>query len=191
MLESISLEIANYWTSNGFLTETNKNCGTLVAFDWKERDGEYYLSEINTNIDLGELESKNFKYDDFIKFLKNYNFKILLGLVNVVGGPDREWLYRLNLLTKGNNIDYEEFVVDTYPTPVPEFDIPDNVFILRYSYDEYSAIDRMAANQYEFKTFINKSKWKKYYKECHGEKKRVIVFCSDKENLVLHEEFVK
>jgi len=36
MLEEISLEISNYWTSNDFLTESNKNCGTLVAFDWRE-----------------------------------------------------------------------------------------------------------------------------------------------------------
>jgi len=187
MLESISLEVANYWTSNGFLTETNKRCGTFVAFDWRQG----YLTEINTNIDLGKLESKNFKFDDLVKFLKNYNFNLVLGLVNVVGGPDREWIHRLKLLLKDNNIDYEEFIVDTYPTPVPKFDIPDNVFILRYSYDEYSAIDRMAANQYEFKTFINKSKWKEYYKESHGEKNRVIVFCNDKENLVLHKEFDK
>ena len=55
MLEEISLEISNYWTSNDFLTETNKNCGTLVAFDVVEDN----ITEINTNIDLGELESRN------------------------------------------------------------------------------------------------------------------------------------
>jgi len=51
MKEEISLEISNYWTSNDFLTETNKNCGTLVAFDWREKNEEYYLTEINTNRD--------------------------------------------------------------------------------------------------------------------------------------------
>ena len=42
MLEEISLEISNYWTSNDFLTESNKNCGTLVAFDWEKyyKDGD-------------------------------------------------------------------------------------------------------------------------------------------------------
>ena len=57
MLEEISLEISNYWTSNDFLTESNKSSGTFVAFDWRDD----HLTEINTNIDLGELESKNFK----------------------------------------------------------------------------------------------------------------------------------
>ena len=69
MIEKISLEIANYWTSNDFLTETNKNCGTLVAFDWVkedsqidlaipsssfdwvEEDSQYSLVDFNTNID--------------------------------------------------------------------------------------------------------------------------------------------
>mgnify|MGYP003324426675 CR=1 FL=1 len=53
MLESVSLDIANYWTSNDFLTESNKNCGTLVAFDWVKEGEEYYLTEINTNVNLG------------------------------------------------------------------------------------------------------------------------------------------
>ena len=55
MLEEISLEISNYWTSNDFLTESNKSSGTFVAFDWRKN----YLSEINTNIDLEELDRKS------------------------------------------------------------------------------------------------------------------------------------
>ena len=78
-IEDISLEIVNHWTSNDFLTETNKNCGTLVAFDVVEDN----ITEINTNIDLGELESRNFKYDDFIDFLKRNNFTFVLGLRNI------------------------------------------------------------------------------------------------------------
>ena len=64
--EEITLEISNYWLANDYFTERNKNCGTLVAFDWI---GDY-LSEINTNIDLGDVERINFYYDTFIEFLK-------------------------------------------------------------------------------------------------------------------------
>ena len=78
MLESVSLDISNYWTSNDFLTESNKNCGTLVAFDWVEG----YLTEINTNIDLGDLEFDGFKFDTFVEFLKKNNFIFVLGLRN-------------------------------------------------------------------------------------------------------------
>ena len=52
-IEKISLDIANYWISNNFFTESNNKCGTLVAFDWVEG----YLTEINTNIDLNDLRN--------------------------------------------------------------------------------------------------------------------------------------
>jgi len=189
MLESISLDIANYWTSNDFLTETNKSCGTFVAFDWREG----YLTEINTNIDLKELECENFKFDVFVDFLKNNNFNHVLGLRNVAfeDNPSSEWTGKLKEILKSNDMDYDEYVVDQWPLRIPEFDVPDNIFILRYSYDAYSRIDQFAAQNVLFKDFMIKSDWKKYYKKSYGQKKRVIVLCSDKENLVLHESFDK
>ena len=193
MFESVSLDITNYWTSNDFLTESNKNCGTLVAFDWREKNEEYYLTEINTNIDLGKLESKDFKFDELIEFLKKNNFTFVLGLRNIVEGPSEEWTDKLKESLKSNNIDYEEFVVDIYPTQVPEFDIPDNIFILRYSYDPYNKVDTLAASNILFGDFIKKSgDWEKYYKDIKSKKKlRIIIFCNDIENLILHEEYIK
>jgi hypothetical protein len=188
MLGSISLEVANYWTSNDFLTESNKNCGTLVAFDWVDD----YLTEINTNIDLGELESKNFKFDELIEFLKKNNFTFVLGLRNIVEGPSEEWTDKLKETLKSNSMDYDEYVVDKWPLRIPEFDIPDNIFILRYSFDEYSRVDQFASSQYLFEEFIEKSDWKSYYKDIVSiEKNRVIVFCNNIENLVLKDNFVK
>ncbi len=189
-IESVSLDIINYWTSNDFLTEANKNCGTLVAFDWKDD----YLTEINTNIDLGELESKNFKFDELIEFLKKNNFTFVLGLRNVEfeENPSPEWTDKLKEILKSNEIDYDEYIIDRYPTPIPEFDIPENVFILRYSFDPYNKIDKFASNQFLFEEFIKKSDWEEYYKEIEdGDRMRVIVLCSDIENTVLQESFDK
>ena len=184
MLESVSLEISNYWTSNDFLTESNKNCGTFVAFDWRDD----YLTEINTNIDLGELESKNFKFDKLIEFLNRNNFTFVLGLRNIVEGPDKVWINKLKKILKSNEIDYDEYIVDQWPSPIPEFDVPDNIFILRYSYDENSKIDKFASNQLLFEEFMKKSDWEKYYKDGDSkEKMRVIVLCSDVENIILHD----
>ena len=194
MKEEISLEIANYWTSNDFLTETNKNCGTLVAFDWREKNEEYYLTEINTNIDLGKLESKDFKFDELIEFLKKNNFTFVLGLRNVEfeENPSPEWTDKLKEILKSNEIDYDEYIIGRYPSPIPEFDVPDNIFMLRYSYDEYSKIDQLAAYQNNFETFIKESDWKNYYKDKEFEERtRVIVLCNDVENLVLKDEFTK
>ena len=191
IIESVSLEIANYWTSNGFLTEINKNCGTLVAFDWVEEEGKYYLTEINTNIDL--VYTKNFKFDVIIEFLKKNNFDFVLGLRNIEyrNNPSPEWTNKIKEVLKFNEINYDEYIIGSWPTPIPEFDVLDSVFILRYSYDEYSRIDQFASSQYLFENFM-KSNWEKYYKDIVSiEKDRVIVFCNDIENLVLKNNFTK
>ena len=188
-IEKISLDIANYWISNNFFTESNNKCGTLVAFDWVEG----YLTEINTNIDLSDLELDGFKFDDFVDFLKNNNFNHVLGLRSVAfeHNPSPEWTDKLKEILKSNEIHYDEYVVDQWPLRIPEFDVPDNIFILRYSYDEYSRIDQFASSQYLFENFM-KSNWEKYYKDIVStEKDRVIVFCNDIENLVLKNNFVK
>ena len=190
MLESISLDIANYWTSNDFLTESNKNCGTLVAFDWVEG----YLTEINTNIDLSDLELDGFKFDDFVDFLKNNNFNHVLGLRSVAfeHNPSPEWTDKLKEILKSNEIHYDEYVVDQWPLRIPEFDVPDNIFILRYSFDPHNKVDSLAATGVLFKDFIENSDWGKYYKDVDSEvKTRVIIFCSDIENIILHESFDK
>ena len=190
MIEKVSLDIANYRTSNDFLTESNKSCGTLVAFDWTEG----YLTEINTNITLSDLELENFKFDDFVEFLKENNFTFVLGLRNIVfeDNPSPEWTDKLKETLKSDEINYDEYLVDTWPAPIPEFDVPDNIFLLRYSYDPYNKVDNLASNNFLFGDFIKKSDWEKYYKDSKTEEKtRVIVFCSDIENLVLHKEFKK
>jgi hypothetical protein len=194
MLESISLDIANCWITNNFLTEANERCGTLVAFDWRNEDDEYYLSEINTNIDLNKTECENFKFDTFVNFLKDNNFNHVLGLRNVAfeDNPSPVWTDKLKETLKSNSMDYDEYVVDEWPLRIPEFDVPDNIFILRYSYDEYSRVDQFASSQYLFEEFIEKSEWKSYYKDIVSiEKNRVIVFCNNIENLVLKDNFVK
>ena len=189
-IEKISLDIANYWTSNDFLTESNDRCGTFVAFDWREG----YLTEINTNIDLSKTECENFKFDVFVEFLNKNNFTFVLGLRNVEfkDNPSPKWIDKLKEILKSNEIDYDEYIIDRYPTPIPEFDVPDNIFILRYSFDPYNKIDKFASNQFLFEDFMKKSDWEKYYKDVYSEvKERVIVFCSDIENIILQESFNK
>ena len=185
-VEKISLDIANFWVSNNISTETNS--GTLVAFDWRKEDGKYYLTEINTNIDLGAIESENFKYDRFIKFLKENNFNFVLGLRNndFFNNPSVEWTDRLKESLKSNEMEYDEYITDKWPSPIPDFDVPDNVFILRYAYDEYCKVDKLAASSSSFKSWIEKNYWKEYYKKIESEEVvRVTVFCSMIENFIL------
>jgi|TARA_B100000959_G_scaffold52831_1_gene54967 hypothetical protein len=188
MLEEVSLSIANYWTSNGFLTESNDRCGTLIAFDWIDD----YLIKINTNIDLSDLELGGFKFDTFVEFLKKNNFTFVLGLRYDKSNPTKDWTDKLKKILKSNEIEYDEYTVEKWPAPIPEFSVPDNVYIIRYSFDEYSKIDQLASNQYLFEQFMVDSNWKEYYKNIKSEvKTRVIVFCNDIENIILHNSFKK
>ena len=185
-VEKLSLAIANFWVSNNISTETNS--GTFVAFDWRKEDGKYYLTEINTNIDLGAIESENFKYDRFIKFLKENNFNFVLGLRNndFFNNPSKEWTDKLKESLESNEMEYDEYITDKWPSPIPDFDVPDNVFVLRYAYDEYCKVDKLASSSYSFKSWIEKSYWSGYYKKIESEEVvRVTVFCSMIENFIL------
>ena len=145
-------------------------------------------------IDLGDLELDDFRFDTLVEFLQNNNFTFVLGLRNIdfEDNPTKGWTDKLKEILKSNDINYDEYIVDQWPLPVPEFDVPDNIFILRYSYDEYNKIDQFAAHQFLFQRFMKNSEWELYYKEQPSvEKDRIIVFISNIENLVLKDTFVK
>ena len=195
-VEKLSLDISNSWVANNMLTDANR--GTFVAFDWRKEDGKYYLTEINTNIDLGAIESENFKYYRFIHFLKENNFNFVLGLRNndFFNNPSEEWTDKLKESLESNEMEYDEYMTDNWPYPIPEFHVTDNIFILRYSFDEYSKIDQLAAYKNNFVNFMTSegSLYKNYYKDIEGasgKKTRVLVLCSDVENLILHDEYSK
>ena len=218
-IDSVSLEILNHWTSDNFLKDryrerkyewgNNENCGTLVAFDWREDEGEYYLTEINTNVDLGELECEYFKFGIFLNFLKKHNYNAILGIRLKDEGPKKLWKDKLEDILDSNEnlgwkvqlskIDYDEYILEHWTSPIPEFSVT-NTFILRYSYDAHNSVDQMASNQGYFETFMKKSDWSDYFRinppylkmnTFITEKRRVIILCSDVENLILGESFLK
>ena len=190
-VSKVSLDIANYWRDNQYLTESNKNAGVIVAFDWLNDK----LIEINTNIDLGDFEVKYFQFDTFKNFIQKNNFNFVLGLRDdTIQNPSDKWTEKLSNVLKSDAIDYDEYMVDVWPTPIPEFDIRENIFVLRYAYDEYSKIDKFASDSSKFEEWIEDSEWSNYFggtiKSIYV-KRRVIVLCSDIGNLILSEEFSK
>tara|TARA_R100000030_G_scaffold91216_1_gene76201 strand:- start:594 stop:1172 length:579 start_codon:yes stop_codon:yes gene_type:complete len=189
-IESISLDIANFWTSTEFFKEINSNCGTLVAFDWY--DGS--LVEINTNIDLHDLEVENFEFDSLINFLKENDFNFILGLRNVKfkNNPSESWTNELKKHLTENNSEYEEYIIQAWPTSIPQFDVPENLFILRYSFSPDNKVDELAGNDALFKDWIIKTDWEDNFSQTNTEEKdRVIVLVNDVENLVLHKGYIK
>ena len=187
MKEYISLEISNYWVSNNYLTEANKKSGTLVAFDWEHHS----LTGINTNIDLGELELNRFEFNNLVNFLNDNNFNFVLGLRNdLQDNPNKRWTDKLKENLQSNKINYDEYMVENWPAPIPRFNVGDEVFILRYSYDEYSKIDTLASKEILFKKFLKDSNWSKYYKKENSKtKERVIVLVNDIKNILLHKQY--
>ncbi len=190
-ISKVSLDIANYWRDHQYLTESNKNAGVIVAFDWLNDK----LIEINTSIDLGDFELKHFNFDYFKDFIQKNNFNFVLGLRDgTISNPSDEWTEKLSNVLKSNDIDYDEYLVDVWPTPIPEFDIEKNIFVLRYAYDEYSKIDKFASNNSKFKKWIEGSEWSNYFGGTINSiyvKRRVIVLCSDVGNLIMDDGFSK
>tara|TARA_Y100000592_G_scaffold11295_1_gene15999 strand:+ start:123 stop:701 length:579 start_codon:yes stop_codon:yes gene_type:complete len=190
-VSEVSLDIANYWRDNQYLTESNKNAGVIVAFDWLNDK----LIEINTNIDLADSELKHFQFDYFKDFIQKNNFNFVLGLRDgTISNPSDEWTEKLSNVLKSDDIDYDEYIVDVWPTPIPEFDIGQNIFVLRYAYDEYSKMDGFASNNSKFKEWIEGSEWSDYFGGTINSiyvKRRVIVLCSDVGNLILDDGFSK
>ena len=87
-ISKVSLDIANYWKKNQYLTESNKNAGVIVAFDWLNDK----LIEINTNIDLGDFEVKYFEFETFKNFIQKNNFNFVLGLRDdTIQNPSDKW----------------------------------------------------------------------------------------------------
>ena len=220
-IEAISLEIAKYWGTDKFLSSEssggrgrewgeNKNCGTFVAFDWREDEGEYYLTEINTNIDLSDIEVEYFDFEKFLIFLNTNSFTNILGIRVKGSAVSKNWHSMfLKALESNENlgwkeyypkIEYDEYVLEHWTSPLPPFGISDDTFILRFSYDAHNGIDLMASTHGYFETFIRNSEWNEHYKvnppflKMNGfvtEKKRVIVFCSTVETLLLTDGFDK
>ena len=162
-VSKVSLDIANYWRDNQYLTESNKNAGVIVAFDWLNDK----LIEINTNIDLGDFEVKYFQFDTFKNFIQKNNFNFVLGLRDdTIQNPSDKWTEKLSNVLKSDAIDYDEYSkIDKFASDSSKFE----EWIEDSEWSNY------------FGGTINSI----YVK------RRVIVLCSDIGNLILSEEFSK
>tara|TARA_Y100000592_G_scaffold46826_1_gene74342 strand:- start:2171 stop:2749 length:579 start_codon:yes stop_codon:yes gene_type:complete len=192
MLEKLSLDISNFFVSQKIFNETNNNSGTFVAFDYHNNK----LSQINTNIDLDE-EEMNFDFDSFVKFIvrNDFNFVLALRSLDFLENPSENWTNTLIDSLKKQNVDYDEFKIGRWPTPIPKFDVHDKIFILRYCYNDTNQVDKGAANNTLFGDLMKNSDYEDSYEfnnfEDGAEKIRVITMVSDIENLVLHNSFIK
>ena len=199
MKEKISLDICNDWISRGFFKETNKNSSPLVAFDWIKKNDNSFLVDFNSNIDLKDGIVDTFLFQNLMDFLAKNKFSNILGLRNTgyLQNPSPLWTEKIKDISNDNNIEYDEYIVDRWPEPMPSFEVPIDTFILRYSYDEYSPIDKFASSNAMFSNFMARTNWSEHFKSSQSsdlvkwkkfKKYRVIVLVSDVESIILHEE---
>ena len=78
--------------------------------------------------------------------------------------PSDVWINKLKDYLSAENIEYSEYIVDSYPSPIPEFDVPENVYILRLSYNPHSKFDYYAAQHEIFIDFLEENNFN-YSKE--------------------------
>ena len=125
-----------------------------------------------------------------IDLLKSNNYNLVLGLRNVQNkkNPSEGWTETFKDNLKDNSLKYHEYITNKWPSPIPKFDVDENVFILRYCYDELSKIDNFAANELLFQDWIKKTDFVRYLQEKNevNKEKRVIVLINEHENLILY-----
>ncbi len=174
---NISLEIANHLITEA--TETNKNCGTLVGFDWVDDN----LCDMNTNLTLSDDKVSSIDFNSLSSFIDENNFSRVLGVrtdFDYGTNPSEKWNKKLVGSLVKKNISYDEYLIRDWPHTIPMFDISKNVFILRYGFNQNNKIDYLSRYKNEFSNFMENSKWKKFYKKNNTEyDRRIIILCSD------------
>jgi len=160
-----SLESQSFQASNIFLTGSNPeywagkgdNHGVIVGYDWMPSSGSLKLIEFNTNIQISPQASV---LDPAIEWFKDKNYDTIVLVVRNDDGmeiPNSRLLGEMTESLQNNGFTASIFTQEPWPTPVPEFDVPSNTFILRFGFDSASPIDYLASDKTLFKNFISSS----------------------------------
>jgi hypothetical protein len=142
---------AQYWAGKG------NNCGVIAGYDWVPSSGSLKLIEFNTNIQTPPepnfLDSavtwwKANNYDTIVLVTRNEeeNVQPPLGIVGDITA---------SLASSG--LTSSIYVQDEYPAVVPDFDVPNTTFVLRFGFDSASPIDYLASDKREFRNFASSS----------------------------------
>jgi hypothetical protein len=140
-----------YWTGK------SDNHGVICSYDWVPSSGSLKLIEFNTNIQTPP--ETNF-LDNAVTWWKANNYDTIVLVTRDETGnviPPLNIVGDITASLASEGFTSSIYVQDPYPTPVPEFDVPDNVFILRFAFDSASPIDYLASDKREFRNFTTGS----------------------------------
>jgi len=142
---------AQYWAGKG------DNYGVIVGYDWVPSSGSLKLLELNTNIqtppETNFLDSavtwwKANNYDTIVLVTRDESNSVIPDLVTVGD-------ITASLMSEGFTSSI--YVQDPFPIPVPDFDVPNTTFVLRFGFDSASPIDYLASDKREFRNFASSS----------------------------------
>jgi len=140
-----------YWAGKG------DNYGVIAGYDWVPSSGSLKLLELNTNIQTPPepnfLDSavtwwKANNYDTIVLVTRNEE-GIVMPPLNLVGD--------ITASLQSDGLTSSIYVQDEYPAAVPNFDVPNTTFVLRFGFDSASPIDYLASDKREFRNFASSS----------------------------------
>jgi hypothetical protein len=142
---------AKYWAGKG------NNYGVIAGYDWVPSSGSLKLVEFNTNIqtppepnflDNAVTWWKANNYDTIVLVTRNEEGNVMPPL-NIVGN--------ITASLQSDGLTSSIYVQDEYPAVVPDFDVPNTTFVLRFGFDSASPIDYLASDKREFRNFTTGS----------------------------------
>ena len=142
---------AQYWAGKG------NNYGVIAGYDWVPSSGSLKLIEFNTNIQTPP--ETNF-LDSAVTWWKANNYDtIVLVIRNEVGNviPPLNIVGDITASLQSDGLTSSIYVQDEYPAAVPDFDVPNTTFVLRFGFDSASPIDYLASDKREFRNFASSS----------------------------------
>ena len=142
---------AQYWAGKG------NNYGVIAGYDWVPSSGSLKLIEFNTNIQTPP--EPNF-LDSAVTWWKANNYDtIVLVTRNETGNvqPPLNIVGDITASLQSDGLTSSIYVQDEYPAAVPNFDVPNTTFVLRFGFDSASPIDYLASDKREFRNFAASS----------------------------------
>ena len=175
---------AEYWAGK------NNHHGVLVSFDWMPSSGSLKLLEANINIAIESQHANNNWNSDFSQSIgisgtaKKFDMDAMATYISESGHtsivhitrnvttwpqiPHPNFLTKFNTVLNGYGITSSSKYEVEYGQDVPNFDLPDTTFILRYSTEMGSTIDILLGHRKSFNNFVNSGGYNSYHSMITG-----------------------
>jgi hypothetical protein len=188
-----SLNVANMFLTSSnakYWAGKNNHHGVIISFDWMPSSGSLKLLEANTNIEITSQHANNNWNADFSQSIglsptsKKFDMDAMATYISESGHTSivhvtrnvTGWaqLPHPNVLTKFNTILSDYGITSSskyevaYGQDIPDFDLPDTTFILRYAWDPVGEIDDVTENRDTFNNLISSSGYSSYTPQLTG-----------------------